>query len=131
MVNIKGFISTEPYKVELTSLTGNKVVADEPVLLGGKNSGFSPKELLASSLAACTVITLKMYATRKEWMLERVDVEVELEFDNQKNATQIRRSIVVTGSLSDEQKQTLLSVANKCPLHKILMGTINIETNLK
>src|SRR5688572_27451227 len=127
MANVKAFISTEPYRVNITSSSGNKLVADEPVSLGGKDSGFSPKELLASSLAACTVITLKMYAARKEWPLERVDVEIDLEFDNQKNETRIRRSIVVNGNLSEDQKQNLLSIANKCPLHKILINSINIE----
>ncbi|HCN82675.1 MAG TPA: osmotically inducible protein OsmC, partial [Sphingobacteriaceae bacterium] len=62
MIQIKAGIGLEPYKIEIKSATGNILIADEPVENGGQNKGFSPKELLASALAACTCATLRMYA---------------------------------------------------------------------
>lgn len=67
MAKITSSIKQELYKVEIKSPTGNVVIADEPVDKGGKDLGFSPKELLASALATCTSATVKMYADRKEW----------------------------------------------------------------
>ncbi len=67
MMQIKAAIGLEPYKIEIKSSTGNVLIADEPVENGGKDKGFSPKELLASALAACTCATLRMYAGRKNW----------------------------------------------------------------
>jgi len=64
MAKISSIIKKEKYKIEITSPTGNLVIADEPIEMGGKDLGFSPKELMASSLAACTSATLRMYADR-------------------------------------------------------------------
>jgi len=130
MSKVKALIGKEKYRVEITSPSGNSLFADEPVAVGGKNAGFSPKELLVSSLAACTSITLKMYAEHKGWDLELVNVEIDLEYNKDKNESLIRRNIRVTGQLDHEQKESLLKVANKCPLHKILTGSIHIDTDL-
>jgi putative redox protein len=80
MTKISSSIKKENYKIEIKSPSGNLVIADEPIEMGGKDLGFSPKELLASALAACTSATVKMYADRKEWDLQEVKIDVELEF---------------------------------------------------
>jgi putative redox protein len=130
MTQVSSIIRTEPYKIEIKSPSGNSVIADEPVDKGGKDTGFSPKELLAASLAACTSATLRMYAERKEWPLEEVKITIDLERDESANKTVINRKIQFTGTLTDEQIKRLLAVANACPVHKILTHPIEINTNL-
>lgn len=128
MAKVSASIGKELYKVEIVSRSGNKLIADEPVAIGGKNLGFSPKELLASSLAACTSATLRMYADHKEWDLTEVNVDIELHRDDAENITTINRSIELTGNLNGKQRMRLLAVANNCPLHKILSNPIKINT---
>ena len=91
MAKISSSIKKEPYKIEIKSPSGNIVIADEPLNSGGKDLGFSPKELLASALAACTSATVKMYADRKGWALEEVKLEIELERDEKGNKTVIEQ----------------------------------------
>src|SRR5690606_28129136 len=130
MAKIVSSIKNELYKVEIKSSTGNIVIADEPIALGGKDLGFSPKELLASALAACTSATIRMYADRKGWELDEVKLEIELEFDSNGNKTAINRKMELTGNLDEAQKAILLKVANSCPIHKILSNPIEIHTEI-
>lgn len=130
MIKITGSIGKELYKVELRSPTGNTIMADEPLDKGGKDTGFSPKELLAGALAACTSATVRMYADRKGWDLEAVKLEIELEWDELANKTNIRRNLQLLGNLDETQKARLLTVANSCPVHKILSHPIEINTQL-
>jgi len=126
MSAIKASIGTELYNIEIKSATGNIIIADEPVDKGGQDKGFSPKELLVSALGACTCATLRMYADRKGWNLDKADAEIELsEEDGQ---TRFIRKIQLTGNLDSEQRTRLLAVANACPIHKILTRSIVIET---
>ena len=74
MNTIAAKIDTRLYRTEITSASGNVVIADEPQEMGGKNLGFSPSELLASSLASCTLITLRMYINRKQWNVEEINI---------------------------------------------------------
>ena len=128
MIAINASIGTELYRIELKSPTGNVVIADEPVDKGGQDTGFSPKELLASSLGACTCATLRMYADRKGWALESVNADVELlEADGQ---TTFIRKLQFTGNVDEEQRTRLLAVANACPVHKILSHSSVIETTV-
>lgn len=78
MEKITAHIGAAHYKTEIRSAT-NTIISDEPAIVGGTDLGFTPEELLASSLAACTCITLRMYADRKEWALHDVKVEVTFE----------------------------------------------------
>ena len=129
MNKITAHIGTELYKTEVKSAS-NTIISDEPESAGGKDLGFAPKELLASSLAACTCITLRMYANRKGWDLTDVKVEVTFEKDSIENKSKIMRNIQLFGNLDDAQKARLLNIADRCPMHKILTNPIEITTEL-
>ncbi|MFZ5973748.1 MAG: OsmC family protein [Bacteroidota bacterium] len=120
-------IGKEHYRTEIVA-TGHHLVADEPVDVGGQNQGPAPGQFLQMSLAACTAITLRMYADRKQWPLEHVRVEVDTEKTEGK--TLFKRQLIFAGDLTDEQRQRLLQIANACPVHKALTGPIEIETFL-
>jgi len=128
MTNVSATIRKELYKIEIKSPTGNILVADEPLDKGGKNLGFSPKELLASALAACTSATVRMYADRKGWDLEGLNTQIEL-IENGDQTT-FKRNLELVGKLDIDQRDRLLVVANACPVHKILSHSIKIETIL-
>ena len=128
MAKISASIGKELYKVDIVSGSGNALIADEPIAAGGKNLGFSPKELLGAALAACTSATLRMYADHKVWNLTEVKVDIELNRVEAENITTINRNIELLGNLSEEQRVRLLAVANNCPLHKILSNPIKINT---
>lgn len=128
MAKVSSSIKNELYKVEITSPSSNVLIADEPVDVGGKNAGFSPTELLASALAACTSATLRMYADRKGWDLQEVQIDIDLEFVPEESKTIIRRTLNFSGDLDADQKTRLLAIANACPVHKILSNPIEIKT---
>ena len=122
---------TTPYTVALTDDRAHTWLGDEPEDKGGANAAPDPTRLLLSSLGACTVITLQMYATRKQWPL--TGVEVELQFNpvgKPASGTDITRRIDLLGDLSEEQRARLLQVANACPIHNVLVGEVRIETSL-
>ena len=131
MAKIASSIKEELYRIEIKSPSGNVVIADEPVEKGGKDAGFSPKELLASAVAACTSATVKIYEDRKGWDLKELKTGVELEFIKEENKTVINRKLNFIGNLDESQKNRLLAVANACPIHKILSSLIDIETNVE
>ena len=106
----------------------HRLVADEPASRGGNNAGPAPFALVLSGLAACTAITLRMYAQRKGWNLEAVDVEAQLfrlgpEFH-------IDRSISLHGKLDAEQAGRLLEMSEKTPVTLALKGGVDIRTTL-
>ncbi|MFN8159568.1 MAG: OsmC family protein [Solirubrobacterales bacterium] len=100
---------------------GHTVIADEPAELGGNDAGPRPTRLLAASLAACTAITMEMYAQRKGWSLEGSEVAVEVEFEGPAPA---RLTVVLRlpASLDGEQRERLRVIAGKCPVHRALSG---------
>ena len=120
-----------PYLVQLSDGT-HEWAADEPAANGGADRAPTPHQLLLSSLGACTAITLRMYAARKSWALQ--EVQVELQFNPggppPGGGSEIRRQVTLRGELSREQRERLLQIANACPIHKVLSGEIRIATSL-
>lgn len=122
--------------------TRHTLIADEPESVGGDDFGPSPYELLNASLAACTAMTLKMYANRKKWDLKEVFVylthskkHVE-DMDEESGATKssfldhLSKKLKFVGDLTDEQKLRLKEIASRCPVHRTLEGDIQIETSV-
>ncbi|WP_163401335.1 OsmC family protein [Flavobacterium fluviatile] len=130
METLSAKIDTRLYRTEITSASGNIVIADEPQEFGGKNLGFSPSELLASSLASCTLITLRMYINRKQWNVSEIDIKIDYEKDSEQNISLFTRKIEITGEIDENQRQKLHLIAEKCPIHKILTNIIEIQTTL-
>ncbi len=110
---------------------GHALIADEPVALGGLDSGPAPYDLLCAALAACTSMTLRMYAQHKALPLAAVRVEVRHSRDPEQNPPDLlTRTLVVEGDLSQEQRERLLEIAQRCPVHKTLAGGLRIATAL-
>lgn len=130
MKTIHAQIGKDHYSTQLKSESGNSLIADEPATSGGTDAGFSPEELLASSLGACTCITVRMYADRKGWPLEKIEVKVTFDRKNDINVTDLHRDITFHGELTEEQTNRLLIIANKCPIHEVLTHPIHIHTKL-
>lgn len=130
METLSAKIDTRLYRTEITSASGNIIIADEPQEVGGKNLGFSPSELLASSLASCTLITLRMYINRKRWNVSEIDIKVDFERDVDQKVSLFTRKIEITGEIDDTQRQRLETIANSCPIHKTLTNSIEIKTTL-
>jgi putative redox protein len=104
----------------------HRLLTDVQEALGGEDTGPEPHDLLAAALAACTAITVTMYARRKGWPLD--DIEVRIEHGKLDQAYVLTRRIAYVGNLSVEQREMLTAVANKCPVHKTLSGEIRIVT---
>ena len=104
------------------------VVADEPVVLGGGDTGIPPYGLLLSALAACTSITLRMYADRKGWELGAMHVDLVMVRDG--DVEHIERTIKVAPSVPAEQRTRLAEIADKTPVTKTLMRGTTIRTTL-
>lgn len=119
----------EKYKTIIRSAT-NEIIADEPIELGGKDLGFEPGQLLTASLGSCTSITLRMYADRKEWNVEEISVKVTLNNEDKNNPI-LMRTIEIKANLDEQQKSRLLTIANACPVHKLLSKGIEIITKMK
>jgi putative redox protein len=116
------------------------ILADEPTTFGGNDFGPSPYEFVSAGLSACTAMTLQMYAKRKEWRIENVEVHTsysknhaidckDCESPNSKIDT-FHREIKLVGDFDDKQRRRLLQIADKCPVHKTLHNEIQVITSL-
>lgn len=124
---VTAIIGKEHYKTELIA-SGKSLVADEPEEVGGSDQGPAPGEFLMMSLASCTAITVRMYADRKKIPLDKIRVEVT--FEKLEFKSVFTRDVYLEGELTEEERQRLLEIAEKCPVHKTLSNPIEIETNL-
>lgn len=97
----------------------HKILVDEPPEVGGSDLGPRPTQLLAASLAGCTAITMELYATRKGWDLEGLEVEVDFEYERA-TPSSFEVLLRMPDGLSEEQRQRLLAIAGKCPVHRVL-----------
>lgn len=104
-------------------------VCDEPPQSGGQDAGPAPYELLLGSLGACTAITLRMYAKRKEWPLRAVTIE--LSFERSSSGERIERVLTLEGDLDDEQRARLLEIAEKTPVTKTIKAGTAMHTRLR
>ena len=117
---------SEGYTHEIEIEGGHRLVVDEPVERGGADAGPTPICTLAAALAACTAITVEMYAGHKGWELGKVEVEVDYESDGRGGAKAFDVTLRVPVPLSDEQERKLLVIAGKCPVHRALAGATPI-----
>jgi len=101
-------------------MRNHRVVIDEPVEKGGTDLGPMPSELLAASLGSCTAITMEMYAARKEWGLGTVEVAVDFTEATADDPPTFDVRITLGAQVSDENRDRLLTIAGKCPVHKAL-----------
>jgi putative redox protein len=116
----------------------HRLLADEPTSAGGLDSGLGPYDFLLAGLGACTAMTVRLYAARKAWPLERVSVVLKhgkIHAEDCENCEtrvgmldRIDRTITFAGNLDPEQRQRLLEIADKCPVHRTLTSEIDIRT---
>lgn len=107
------------------------LVVDEPEKLGGGDSGPTPQELLAMSLASCTAITVEMYADRKRWDVGRLEVEVDYEPDDKGRCARFDVLLKLPQALSKEQVEKILEIATRCPVHRTLSGDVAITDRVQ
>lgn len=118
----------------------HELLADEPKHAGGQNEGPDPYDYLLMALGSCSVITMKMYADRKEWPVEDIFIEMRhhkthvedcVDCDDPKaRIDKIEKVITVRGQLDDKQLKRLLQISKKCPVHKTLLGEVKIESTI-
>jgi putative redox protein len=108
----------------IIKVRGHDLTVDEPTEIGGGDSGPSPEELLAASLAACTAVTMEMYAQRKGWDVGGVEVACEFAPAERGCPTRFDLVLRLPSGLSDEQVERLRIIAAKCPVHRTLDGEV-------
>ncbi|MCT1526607.1 OsmC family protein [Sphingobacterium hotanense] len=108
------------------------ILADEPLDLGGQNKGLTPTQLLLASIGSCKVITMRMYANRKQWDVKKINIDLSSEVvkSDLQQTTYIRCHITFEGNLDEDQIKRLYVIADKCPIHKMLQNPIVIESNV-
>jgi putative redox protein len=127
----QAFLGEENYRT-IVKTDKHQLIADEPPRLNGTDLGMNPYELLLASLGACTAITIRMYAQRKDYDLNSVEVNLRLvgETVDNRETSKIIREITLTGNLPEEVRQRILTIANGCPVHRLLTSTMIIESHL-
>jgi putative redox protein len=114
------------YEHEVVIDDRHRLVMDEPESRGGADAGPSPTRAIAASLAACTAITVEMYAERKGWELGDLAVDVEMEYDGEV-PSEFAVTLRLPGGLSEEQLERLRTIAGKCPVHRALAAETKVS----
>jgi putative redox protein len=107
------------------------ITVDEPVESGGQDLGPSPQELLAAALASCTAVTMEMYADRKGWDVGEITVDVEYEPAQRGSPTRFVMEVRMPKELPEEQRERLMQIGAKCPVHRALEGEVMFEENVR
>ncbi|NND88874.1 MAG: OsmC family protein [Flavobacteriaceae bacterium] len=139
--NVVASLDDEDDFTTLLKMGTHYMKADEPIRAGGKNYGPTPYELLAAGLSSCTAMTIQMYAKRKGWLIENVEVHTsyskdyavdceQCEDDVNSKIDTFTREIKLVADLDEKQLKRVLLIADKCPVHKTLMTTSQIRTKL-
>jgi uncharacterized OsmC-like protein len=130
----EGVVSTETLAgtFQLKVRSGEHTLfADEPASVGGLRTGLSPYELVSAGLAACTVMTMRLYANRKGFPLERASTTVQHEkVPDMMPPDRFTRTIVLDGPLSDDQRARILAIADRCPVDLSLIRGSDVQTEL-
>lgn len=113
------------------SIREHHVTADEPEETGGDDAGPSPQELLAASLASCTAITIEMYAKRKGWNIGDIAVDVDYEPAQRGSPTKFEMKVKLPKELPEDQRERLMQIAAKCPVHRTLEGEVMFEESVE
>lgn len=122
----KASVGTIAQRIEIGS---HVLIADTSRDIGGEDLGADPHELLDAALAACTALTLTLYARRKG--IELTSLEVEVDHEVHGDVYRMRRDIHIAGEISSEQRTRMLEIANKCPMHRSLSGSFEIVSQLE
>ncbi|MCW3006285.1 MAG: OsmC family protein [Solirubrobacterales bacterium] len=109
---------------QMITMREHSVISDEPRETGGDDTGPSPQELLAASLASCTAVTMEMYAQRKGWDIGYVEVDCEYQPGERGKPTKFELVLRFPPELSDEMIERLKVIATKCPIHRTLDGEV-------
>jgi putative redox protein len=109
----------------------HELTADEPSDQGGDDEGPSPQELLAASLASCTAITMEMYANRKGWEVGEMTVSVDYEPAQRGSPTRFNMVVKMPKELPEDQRQRLMQIAAKCPVHRTLEGEVMFDEKVE
>jgi putative redox protein len=107
------------------------ITADESRKDGGHDDGPSPQELLAASLASCSAVTLEMYADRKGWNVDNVSVEVSYEPAQRGSPTRFQIAVKLPKELPEDQRERLMQIVAKCPVHRTLEGEVIFNEKLE
>jgi putative redox protein len=109
----------------------HEMLADEPKDQGGDDAAPNPQELLAASLASCTAITMEMYAERKGWDIGEVVVDVDYEPAQRGSPTKFEMVVKLPKELPEDQREKLMQIAAKCPVHRTLEGEVMFDERLE
>jgi putative redox protein len=119
---------------------GHRLVVDEPIAVGGADHGPTPYEMLLAGLGACTAMTLRLYADRRKWPLERARISLQHRKVHAQDCVDcvtkpakmdvVDRILHLEGPLTDEQKAKLLEIAERCPVHQTLQSKIQVNTRV-
>lgn len=121
--------STRSHYQQQIGIRQFQLAADEPIEVGGADTGPTPTEYVLAGLGACKTMTIQMYAERKGWPVENISVDITLE--KTPDGTQVHALLTLEGDLTDEQRQRMKEIGDRCPVHKLLSNSLTIQTTLR